>query len=398
MGLHYIRFLKAPKITQDPKGTHHVTCLHTITTDLGESFYPRDTEVKVMVSRSLTIFEQAYFGGKTTMLQQQQLQWRAGMRQLAVDVILPREALVDDASVTMTVGPESCSESPRLWINHGVGCNGTGSDRGEPTLIMPSILGSSTTLTIYQPRKGFPMPVRLVRPLPLLTSPGVVAIREASSANIAIAQHVWDAGVALIPTLDRCLNHPSPVRVLPALKAALTCSVSPRIVEMGCGCAPVGCAVSQLLPEAQVVVTDLEEARELAEENVGERPSLTPMSGEQSLRFVALDWTEECVPPELVGTGWDILIASDCTYNPDYGPALVGTMGRLLEHSPKALVVVAMKQRHASEVSFFELMKAADFIVVEREQVLAPLEDSEVESEETEKIDIFVFGKQRNST
>ena len=67
----YIRFLKTPKI--DQKG--HVRALMTITTDLGDGFYPDDLTLHAIITSS-----------ENWMSEWQSLEWNRGMRTLWIDI------------------------------------------------------------------------------------------------------------------------------------------------------------------------------------------------------------------------------------------------------------------------------------------------------------------------
>lgn len=71
----YIRFLKPPKI--DQKG--HVRALITITTDLGDGFYPTDLTLYAMITTT---------GNREDWMSEwQTLKWKNGMRTLWVDIV-----------------------------------------------------------------------------------------------------------------------------------------------------------------------------------------------------------------------------------------------------------------------------------------------------------------------
>ena len=67
----YIRFLKPPKI--DLKG--HVRALITITTDLGDGFYPKDITLHPTI-----------ISNESCMSEWQSLEWKRGMRTLWIDI------------------------------------------------------------------------------------------------------------------------------------------------------------------------------------------------------------------------------------------------------------------------------------------------------------------------
>lgn len=81
---------------------------------------------------------------------------------------------------------------------------------------------------------------------------------------------------------------------------------------------------------------------------------------------------------------------ADCTYNPDVVPDLVKTLRDVSEENKEALVSLAMKVRHDSEIVFFDLMDEAGFEVVEKCKI--PLGVLGGDAEETE---IFVFRRTR---
>jgi len=72
---------------------------------------------------------------------------------------------------------------------------------------------------------------------------------------------------------------------------------------------------------------------------------------------------------------------------PNSSPAFVQTISRLAMASPNAVVVVAMKMRHASEEVFFELMSEAGFATAESTPF--PLPGDEEEGEETVYVHIY---------
>ena len=67
----YIRFLKTPKI--DQKG--HVRALITITTDLGDGFYPDDLTLHATITKN-----------ENLMSEWQSVEWNRGMRTLWIDI------------------------------------------------------------------------------------------------------------------------------------------------------------------------------------------------------------------------------------------------------------------------------------------------------------------------
>lgn len=144
---------------------------------------------------------------------------------------------------------------------------------------------------------------------------------------------------------------------MPALGQLLRTPRSSRLqaVELGAGCGIVGIALATMLPNCDVLLTDLPEVEEIVTHNV---QAASPQPSSQ-IRFQTLDWDEP--PPDLFSQPIDLILVSDCTYNADSLPTLVSVLVQLVRTSPEALVLVALKRRHESEAIFFDLMRAAAF-------------------------------------
>ena len=87
-----------------------------------------------------------------------------------------------------------------------------------------------------------------------------------------------------------------------------------------------------------------------------------------SIRSLLLDWDAEELPAELrrvEGHAADIVLASDCTYNPSSFTALARTIARLLSSSssaaqdgPGPLALLAKKHRHIDEEALWDTLAA----------------------------------------
>jgi methylase of polypeptide subunit release factors len=120
-----------------------------------------------------------------------------------------------------------------------------------------------------------------------------------------------DAGIGLSSHLNDLLNSDSRLAkaILPSGRPAKC-----QILELGSGCGIVGITIAQLLPGAQVHLTDLPEAQVIVKRNI----RLAKPAEGSSLEFQTLDWDAE-LPPNLRLPSWpmDLVIAADCTYNSD---------------------------------------------------------------------------------
>ena len=151
-----------------------------------------------------------------------------------------------------------------------------------------------------------------------------------------------------------------------------------NILELGAGCGIVGIALSAVLRNPQILLTDLPEAVEILTHNLALLPSSKPI-------HQVLDWSES-LPVNVQSTKWDVAVVADCTYNPDVVPDLVTTLGRVAEGNPELMVLLAMKVRHESEMVFFELMDKYKWVVDEKAAIPLPVLDGE-----DQQIEIYLF-------
>lgn len=176
-----------------------------------------------------------------------------------------------------------------------------------------------------------------------------------------------------------------------------------NVLELGTGCGMVGIAIAQTVSDSKVLLTDLPEAREIVARNID---SAVKAPG-ASLAFMELDWDAE-LPGEVQSSSepLDLVLAADCTYNPDsryasshplhmhgvlltynYSPALVKTLARLSRANPKVRIAIAMKMRHSSEEGFFKLMSDAGFL--ETDKMEFPLPGDVQVGEETVYLHVY---------
>ena len=188
-------------------------------------------------------------------------------------------------------------------------------------------------------------------------------------AGDSIARHLWDGSLALAQVLDQMVSSPARM-ALPLLEDVLVSATDRNrrlsVLELGCGCGTVGIALAQAVEGCDVLLTDLPEAREVAEANVERlKPAVS-----SRVAFAPLDWMEP-LPVEVERRVVDLVVVSECTYNTATLQPLVDTLSRLLARSPQAVIVLATKTRHHSEALFFDMMKEASLI--EDGQVRVPL-------------------------
>ncbi|PGH10360.1 hypothetical protein GX51_00117 [Blastomyces parvus] len=354
---HYIRFLKTPRIVVSPHRQCFVEALVTITTDLGDTFLAEDAEL-------LSILQFTDNNNELTTSFDEIFKWNAGNRELKIvfgpcqisDTTQPARLSVRDANAGLV-------------------------DRLEPSKA-PSIV------TAWSAEFGGnygPQAEKVVeRCFKLEIGPQLRAWEETGNS---IARHIWDAALGCVMEIQNAYMRlggsiPTLQRLFYERK-----DTPLRVIELGTGCGIVGIAIAQIVPHCSVLLTDLEEVRDIISRNL-EFATLARLS---SARFQVLDW-DESVPEEIAQHGYDLIVVSDCTYNADSLPALVQMLTALVQISPSAIVLVALKKRHDSEEAFFDFMKNAGFEIDSRAVAPLPNLDSENES-----VDIELYAFRKNS-
>ncbi|OJD20283.1 hypothetical protein ACJ73_08382 [Blastomyces percursus] len=354
---HYIRFLKTPRILVSSHRQCFVEALITITTDLGDTFLAEDAELLSILQFTsnnndlITSFDEAFT-------------WNAGNRELKI-----------------AFGPcqiSDVNQAARLSVRDA---NAGLVDRLEPSKA-PSIVTalSAEFGGIYGPQAE-----KLVeRCFKLEIGPQLRAWEETGNS---IARHIWDAALGCVMEIQNAYMRlggsiPTLQRLFYERKGAPL-----RVIELGTGCGIVGIAISQIVPHCSVLLTDLEEVRDIISRNL---EFATP-ARLSSARFQVLDW-DEPVPEGIAQHGYDLIVVSDCTYNSDSLPSLVQMLTALVKISPSAIVLVALKKRHDSEEVFFDFIKNAGFEIDSR--AVAPLPTF---GSENESVDIELYAFRKNS-
>jgi hypothetical protein len=293
----------------------------TVTTDLGETFYPNDADLVATIRESAADGE-VYIRRK--------LKWPANARSLPVIFDLSRTDIEWPACLHIGVKTSVCK---------------------GPGFLPPIVDAWSGELN---PNKGqLDSGWRVERRFIPLNERPVALIEDAGDS---IARHLWDGSQALAHIIDETISLESSTTPLPLLEYVLVSATYRRLnaIELGCGCGTVGIALAQSIPDCDVLLTDLPEVDSLVAANIARlKPAIN-----SKVSFHPLDW-ESPLPPAVHARVHDLIIVSECTYNTDTLQPLVNTLKALVTRSPKAVIVVSTKTRHDSEAAFFDLMKAA---------------------------------------
>lgn len=313
---HAVRFLKTPKIHVDNANVQ-LRAVVTVTTDLGETFYPHDLDLVVTIEAPEVADAEIYLRRK--------LHWKAGSRSLPISFELARQDLEWPACVH-------------------VEARNSKSDGFLPPIC--EIWSGSINAVKGEFDSGWRVERRFTsasdRPLSLL-----------EDAGESIARHLWDGSQALAQHIDDTIAGQSS-NTLPLLEYVLVSATYRRlnVLELGCGVGTVGISIAQSIPDCDVLLTDLDEASELVAANIARmQPAMSSRA-----RFEPLDWLQT-LPDHIASRNNHMIVVSECTYNADTLEPLAGTLLNLLVRSPKALIIVATKTRHPDEARFFTLLQ-----------------------------------------
>jgi len=366
--MHYIRFLKSPRIVGVGSERALVAKI-TVTTDLGESFLAADVGILVDFIAE---------DGESLLGPGREYLWkgRDGMRSLEVSLLMQRMRKVPIVRMVVAAKGE-----PQVDSFEGV--LASKSQGGIVTVRSMDIDVQSGQAT------GTGMAERVFSSS--LRSDGTeVHIWEETGESIA--RHVWDAGLVLssyIASLPYLSTSPASLDTLPRLPLLGTTLSNPglNILELGAGCGIVGITLLHTLPKPHtILLTDLLEATSILTQNLTPSILRLPSSKHATISHQVLDWSLP-LPSNVSPTKWDLVVVADCTYNPDVVPDLVKTLREVAEGNREAVVLLAMKVRHESEMVFFELMEEKGFVVREKCVLALP-----VLGREGEVIEVFVFG------
>ncbi|KAI1277361.1 putative methyltransferase-domain-containing protein [Xylaria sp. FL0933] len=384
--MHYIRLLRPAKI-QGSAGGLEVSLLFTITTDLGDSFLcPEDGSIDLVVAVEDTSADPAGPAAAVEVRGRQlcRYKWKAGMRVLDAKVKLRPGLKKEMVNCKVAIYP--AQQQPR-HTSIPLGALQVGD-------VLPWRTGADETL-----KMGVVMPVtfELVHGVCARVSIRTLGLgaRHVSgedgneSLNLhfeedigeSIARHIWDAGVITSAYLaDSCSLLENIREAIPIQRDSF------HVLELGSGVGILGITIASILPKAavaqgnslkkaRVLLTDLEEAEERARSNIARAEAALSIdsidSANVAIEYENLDWDEGRegrFGPLVTATLWDLVVLSDCTYNVDSLPALVGTLSALhaakeSHHGArnagpvKSSVLLATKPRHSSEEALFGLLE-----------------------------------------
>ncbi|KAL8714679.1 MAG: hypothetical protein Q9220_001628 [cf. Caloplaca sp. 1 TL-2023] len=344
--VHCIRFLKYPYLVRAelPADSVILKTKITITTDLGESFYPGNVCVYVFIARDTAA---------PTRLGT--VHWKSGNRILEIEM-------------SVSLGFFSGDGEPRFHFT----CNQSGDLDVLQIDRLPEIISAWTDKFPNIIESDGSEVLRRFR----IPDGRISEIYEATRETIA--HHIWDGGLVLTAWLLSC-----PEQLKKSIGECCT------ILELGTGCGIVSLAFGAIMRYSSFILTDVDEhTLGYARRNALVAPG--------AWQLAPLDWTK---PHDFkLSQDLDFIIASECIYNSDSIPDLIRTLSHLAKQSgvlakgqawPK--LILSTKVRHHSEGIFFQEMNQSGFRKEYHARI--PLPDSYRESigQELEQVDIYIF-------
>ncbi|TVY20536.1 UPF0665 family protein [Lachnellula arida] len=385
--MHYIRFLKPPRLLGGRRGNAPsvLKAKVTVTTDLGESFLWANVDLVVELTDGT---------GKRVLERGKGYTWKGseGMRSLEVELLIPAFRVKESGGVLRMLVR---LREDFLSVENFERILGD-SDEHEGTGEMGGVMAVRSMAIDIPSNQSLPIPPSTSMAERTFRF-GISEIHIWEETGESIARHIWDAGLLLSAYLAS-ISDPSSKKALPQLPS-LQQTLSQKdlaIIELGAGCGIVGITLSTLFRKqiSQILLTDLPEASEILTQNLASLSSSSsssssnnpnPNPNSKKISHQVLDWSSP-LPQNISETKWDMVVVADCTYNPDVVPDLVQTLVRLGAASAEMLVLLAMKVRHDSEMVFFELMVQGGFVVRDKCKMSLP-----VLGGQGEEIEVFVF-------
>ena len=324
--VHYVRFLSPPQVSETQKKLLTVSAVLVVTTDLGDAFFAEDVDLQVRIVRAQKNLD---------VIHEQTVFWKGQSRALKVSFQCPGKYA--GQSVRMHAAAprlETSGSVPMILDVWSMPFELTDKQRAEPLVGRELLLHNNTNLKIRE------------------------------EIGDSIARHVWDASLGFLLYLEQTTaksSQDSKARAL--IHGSIRKPI--KVLELGSGCGTVGIAFAQTY-NCDMLLTDLDDATDILRTNI----KLASIKSRSTLTMEVLDWSSDL--HDSLNVKYDLVILSDCIYNPDSSVHLVETLQRLAKSSPQTLVLVGFKRRHYADDTFFDHMKAAKFETLETETITLP--------------------------
>lgn len=328
--MYHVRFFKVPVwVPPSKKGPAELHAVLTITNDLGELFFYGKADL---------VAEVVLMGKPEKVVHSATLKWTPGLRAIPFKV---------PATVFSTKRPQPYQRAKtedQFLVRVSVAAAEDLLEEGEAQFLAVESL--PVTLKTGAEKIA-------VRRVPVKPPAGKEALTVYEESQESIARHLWDAGLA---TASIFFGETENAALIATLKQRLAHFPPRSVLELGAGCGYVGLALSRAYPATrEVLLTDLDDAATICERNIAQNSS----SGSR-VSFRVFDWEDVDDPQKAplkasTGEDWDLVVVTDCTYNPAYYDALLRTAARVV--GPGTVLLVAHKNRNAAEAEFFDRLR-----------------------------------------
>ncbi|KAG6024570.1 hypothetical protein E4U41_001738 [Claviceps citrina] len=396
--MHYVRLKGPPRINVLDDGIQS-TVTFEVANDLGDDLLSPADPVSITVRAHA---ESSYKNVSCTL--GLQLEWGAGHRVMKPTFRLPRKienAIAGGDSVSLSIGPANpdlAADSVYNILMSSIKDRKEGADG----------LISTVTVGLSGPDVDNDASLRRI----LLSGPGDVPQHLIIGEQIghSIARHIWDAGLVSLSAIAGTFRFPdlapSQSSCMKKVHQILSQEDGVNVLELGCGVGILGVGLSAVYPKGTgsctILMTDCHDAEGRARSNMGRLHQQRSGSnlGYAQVMYENLDWANGCqgrFGSKVQDRRWDLIMLSDCTYNADSIPALVGTLSAVhymnKDFDPDDVtfatkVFLATKPRHDDELVLFDMMAAEDWTIADKLVLSLP-----VLGHESETVEMYLFEK-----
>ncbi|EXJ65423.1 hypothetical protein A1O7_01764 [Cladophialophora yegresii CBS 114405] len=349
--VHYIRFLRAPQCDASKK-TVGVSAVLAVQTDLSDALLSQDVVLRAEIVEANSPWR---------VLHSQSLQWQPTSRALKFTIQCPGKytswPIQLHVTTQQTQSAVNLSEIPEILDIWSCAFLLSDKQRSEPIVERRLALWNNTTVRIWE------------------------------DIGESMARHIWDASLGFVMYLARALSSSPPSGG--GTLAALVKSGKVRklkVLELGAGCGIVGIAFAQLV-KCDMYLTDLDDAQEVLGKNIR---CASLMAG-STLQADVLDWSSGL--EDSTNPNFDLILVSDCIYNPDRSVHLVEILRQLAARAPNTLILVGFKRRHEADTVFFEHMRKTKFEIVESTNIPLPHRPSDYDAD-TPTTEFYTYRRQ----
>lgn len=368
--MYHIRFFKIPLLKKKQKTSdYEIHAVLTVSNDLGEIYFYGDLELQVQIlSRSSPILDSPF-----KVIHTSKLKWKPGMRSIPLNLssFLPKNLTNTSSSVPYSSKSNTRHHTlSKIYLQVYVSV--INPENVIDLLIHDNNNNNNNLGTFQHPEflSLYSLPINLVndlnkppdeklaiRKIPSVSyqKSNILPLHIYEESQESIARHLWDAGLSTVDLFYDQSTHFSSL-LLGYLREKAHIFPPKSILELGAGSGYVGLALAKQFPETEVLLTDLEEAKSICEKNISENG----FEKSKRVSFQVFDWDEEDVdkiPNKSVLTSkpWDLVLVTDCTYNPSSYSALLKTIKKVM--IPGAHLLIAHKYRNDAESEFFSLLE-----------------------------------------